>query len=209
MTRIRKPGDVYVWRGMYRNRIWHAVPTYVVRETPQEIVGAILPQAQCMVEQHYTPSVKAGKRRWDFGNEDWVLKEFPWHTNRVLTITEPEKYYSIMLFWNHASHEFLGYYVNFQLPFKKSHCGIDSLDLDLDIDIDPDLRFRWKDEDDYQMAIEQGAILPEWVQGIEMAKPEVIEKLEKRRYPFDGSWLDWMPNPAWSPPTLPENWDKI
>ena len=209
MTRHWKPGGIYVWRGMYRNRIWHAVPSFLVKETPQEIVGAILPQAMCMVEEHYTPGVKAGKRRWDFKNEDWRLKEFPWHTNRVLTITEPEKYYSILLFWDHTSYEFLGYYVNFQLPFKKSHCGIDSLDLDLDIEVDPDLRFHWKDEDDYQMAIEAGAILPEWVQGIEMAKPEVLERLEKRRYPFDGSWLDWMPDPTWSPPTLPENWDKI
>ena len=162
-----------------------------------------------MVEQHYTPGVKVNKRRWNFKEEDWVLKEFLWRTNRVLTITEPETYDSIMLFWNHTSHEFLGYYVNFQLPFKKSHCGIDSLDLDLDIEVDPDLRFRWKDEDDYRQAIEAGAMLPEWAQEIKIAIPEVLARLGKRRYPFDGSWLDWMPDLAWTPPTLPENWDKI
>jgi uncharacterized protein len=66
-----------------------------------------------------------------------------------------------------------------------------------------------KNEDDYHKAIEQGVILYEWVQKIEMAKPEVLERLEKRKYPFDGSWLDWKPDPRWSPPTLPENWDKI
>jgi hypothetical protein len=33
--------------------------------------------------------------------------------------------------------------------------------------------------------------------------------LEKRQYPFDGSWLDWMPDPSWTPPKLPENWDKF
>ena len=65
------------------------------------------------------------------------------------------------------------------------------------------------DEDDYHKAIEQGLILPEWVQEIENAKPEILARLEKRHYPFDGSWLDWMPDPTWSPPTLPENWDKI
>ena len=194
---------------MFRNRIWHAVPTLVVQETSQEIVGAILPHAQCMVEEHYFPDVKTGKRRWDFIDQDWGLKEFHWHTNRVLTITEAEKFYSIMLFWNHSSHEFLGYYVNFQLPFRTSDCGIDSLDLDLDIAIGPDLSFHWKDEDDYRKAIQQGVILPQWVQEIELAKPEVLERLERRKYPFDGSWLDWLPDPSWSPPTLPENWDKI
>ena len=162
-----------------------------------------------MVQEHYTPGMKTGKRRWDFKEEDWGLKEFIWHTNRVLAITEAQKYYSILLFWNHASNAFLGYYVNFQLPFKRSHCGIDSLDLELDIDIEPDLRFSWKDEDDYHKAIEEGVFLPEWVQGIEKAKTEILERIERRHYPFDGSWLDWRLDPAWLPPTLPENWDKI
>ena len=209
MTEVWKPGDIAVWRGIYRNRIWHAVPTIVVQESTRETVRVILPGAKCMVEGHYITGRKDSKRRWDFKDKDWVLKEFPWRTNRVLIITESDRYYSIMLFWNHALNTFLGYYVNFQLPSKRSHCGTDSLDLDLDIDVKPDLRFRWKDEDDYHKAVEQGVILPEWVQEIEKAKPEILARLEKRHYPFDGSWLDWMPDPTWSPPTLPENWDKI
>jgi predicted RNA-binding protein associated with RNAse of E/G family len=114
-----------------------------------------------------------------------------------------------MLFWNHASNEFLGYYVNFQLPFQTSDCGIDTLDLDLDIDIEPDLTYRWKDEDDYQRAIEHGVITAEWAACIEHAKPEVLDRLAKRGYPFDGSWLDWKPEANWSAPKLPENWYKI
>jgi uncharacterized protein DUF402 len=209
MAEAVKPGDIAVWRGMYRNRIWHAIPTIVVKETPREVVWAILPGAKCMVEEHYIPGVKDTKRRWDFKDTDWRLKEFLWQTNRVLMITESGRYYSTLLFWNHARNEFLGYYVNFQLPLRRSHCGADSLDLDLDIDIEPDLRFHWKDEGDYHKAIEEGLILPEWVQGIEKAKPEILERLERRQDPFDGSRLDWMPDPTWSPPTLPKNWDKI
>jgi hypothetical protein len=75
--------------------------------------------------------------------------------------------------------------------------------------MEPDLRYRWKDEDDYQLAIDNGGILPEWVQGIEAAKPEILERIEKRQYPFDGSWLDWKPAPTWSPPNLPVGWDEI
>lgn len=162
-----------------------------------------------MTEQDYARGIKHGKRRWDFAEENWTLEEFTWHTNRVLTITEAKKYYSIMLFWNHALNEFLGYYVNFQIPFKRSRCGIDTLDLDLDIDIEPDLSFRWKDEEDYRKAIQQGAMTPEWVQGIERAKPEILELMEQRRYPFDGSWLNWMPDPGWSSPALPQGWDIL
>jgi hypothetical protein len=47
------------------------------------------------------------------------------------------------------------------------------------------------------------------VQEIDIATSEVMERLEKRQYPFDGSWLDWKPDETWSPPKLPANWDKI
>jgi predicted RNA-binding protein associated with RNAse of E/G family len=92
---------------------------------------------------------------------------------------------------------------------QRSHCGIDTLDLDLDLVIHPDFSFEWQDLDDYQKAIESEIIFPEWIEGIESAKQDIFDRLEKRCYPFDGSWLDWAPDPAWSPPTLPEDWDKI
>ena len=204
-----KHGDVIVWREYHKKRLWHAKAVFVVNDSPGEIVSSVIPGAECIAEEHYARKKKKGKRRWDFKNEDWQLEKFEWLENRVLAITEPEKYYSIMLFWNHASDTFLGYYVNFQSPTIRHHDGIESLDLDLDINIEPDLTFNWKDEDDYQNAIDHGLITPEWIQQIEAAKPEIFEKLEKRQYPFDGSWLDWKPDPGWMPPKLPANWDKM
>ena len=204
-----QPGDVIAWRGIARNRPWHIQSVIVVSDTPDELVVAFLPGAEGVAEKDYTKGKKNGKRLWDFANNGWELAKYSWHTNRVLAIVQPEKYYAIMCFWNHEHDEFIGYYVNFQVPFQRSHCGIDTLDLDLDLDVEPDFSFRWKDEEDYQKAIHYGLISPEWIQGIEEAKPEILDRLEKRHYPFDGSLLDWMPDPNWTPPTLPENWDKI
>jgi protein associated with RNAse G/E len=83
------------------------------------------------------------------------------------------------------------------------------LDLDLDLIINPDFSCEWKDVEDYERAIEEKIIFPEWIRKIDVAKQKILEKLEKRQYPFDGSWLNWMPDPSWSLPKLPENWDKI
>ena len=209
MTEAWKSGDTVVWRGIYRNRVWHAVPTTVVRATTDELVLVLTPGTPCMAEEDYARGKKNGKRRWDFRHEDWKLENFTWHNNRLLYILEPEKFYSPILFWDHETNRFLCYYINFQLPFRRSHCAIDTLDLDLDLIIYPDFSYKWKDVDDYEKGIEMRVILPEWVDQIEAAKMEVLDKLEKRQYPFDGSWLDWMPAPTWSPPKLPENWDKI
>jgi len=203
------PGDVVAWRGIFRNQVWHVQPTIVVKDSPEETVLTLLPGTECIAEANYPKGKKNGKRWWDFKDGSWNLAKYTWRTNRLLLIFEPEKYYSTILFWHHESHEFSCYYINFQVPFERTHCGVDTLDLDLDLIINPDLSFEWKDENDYQMAIEHGLITPIWMAGIESAKPEIFDRLEKRQYPFDGSWLDWMPDPAWMLPTLPENWDKI
>ncbi len=209
MMNLWKPGDHVMWRGIYRNRIWYAQTAIVVKDSPEETVLARLPGAEGRAEQDYVQKKKNGRRRWDFQHDDWVLEDFPWHTNSLLFLLEPDKYYSTIFFWNHESNKFLGYYVNFQLPFTRNPGGFDTLDLELDIEVNPDFSFKWKDVDDYEKGIQTGIILPEWEEGIEMAKIEILDKLKKRRYPFDGSWMDWRPDPTWTPPTLPANWDKI
>jgi hypothetical protein len=203
------PGDVVTWRGIFNNRIWHVQPTIVINDSPDELILTLLPETECVAEARYPEGKKHGKHWWEFIDNDWTLKKYRWRTNRLLIILVPEAFYSTMLFWDDTSNQFLCYYINFQVPFRRRQWGIDTLDLDLDIVIDPDFSFKWKDEEDYQKAIEHGLITPEWVQGIENAKPEIFEKLEKRLYPFDGSWLGWKPDPNWEPPKLPENWDKI
>jgi len=209
MTNSWGYGDIIAWRGIYRKRIWHVQPTILVKDGPAEIVLALMPGTECIAEESYPKGKKNGRRRWFFVNEDWQLAKYTWQTNRLLLIFEPEKYYSTILFWNHASNEFLCYYINFQLPFQRNQFAVDTLDLDLDLIIKPDFSYEWKDVDDYQKAIENETVFPKWIEGIEAAKQDVFEKLETRQYPFDGSWLNWGPDPSWSPPKLPENWDKI
>lgn len=204
-----KPGDVILWRGIYRERIWHVQPTILVKDSPEEIVLALLPGTECMAEPSYPKRKKEGQRRWHYLEKDWQLAKYTWQTNRLLLIFEPGNYYSVILFWNHTSHDFLCYYVNFQLPFLRNGEAVDTLDLDIDLIIRPDFSYEWKDVDDYKQAIAHGAILPEWSREIEAATDNILEKLENHRYPLDGSWLDWMPDPGWQPPSLPENWDKI
>jgi len=203
------PGDVVMWRGVLRGRVWHVQPTLVVKDNPEELVLALLPGTECMAEETYPLGKGEAKRWWDFKDTEWKLGKYIWRTNRLLLIFEPEKCYSTIYYWNHTSNEFLHYYINFQLPFKRNHQSVDTLDWELDLIINPDFSHHWKDVDDYQKAIQDGLISTKWAKEIESAKPEIFRQLEKRQYPYDGSWLDWMPDPAWSPPKLPDNWDKM
>src|SRR5262245_4334056 len=192
------PGDVIAWRGIYRNRVWHAQTTLVVRDSPEELVLALLPGTECIAPEGYLEGKQSSKRRWNFKEKDWNLENYIWQTNRLLILLGPDRFYSTMYFWNHASHEFLCYYINFQLPFQRNDDGIDTLDLDLDLIIYPDFSIEWKDVDDYQKAIDNAVISSEWIRGIDFAKQDVLSRLEKRSYPYDGSWLNWMPDATWS-----------
>jgi protein associated with RNAse G/E len=204
-----QPGDVVAWRGLYRERVWHVQTTIVIKDSPRELVVALVPGTECMAPEGYVDGKNKSKCRWEFKDKTWELEKYTWHTNRLLILVEPGKYYATMYFWHEIKNEFLCYYINFQLPFQRSRYGINTLDLDLDLIIYPDLSYEWKDLDDYQNAIEHELIFPEWTGEINLAKEEILERLKKRQYPYDGSWLNWTPNPNWTPPSLPENWDKI
>ena len=213
MIKTWKSGDVVALRGIYNRRVSYMQSAIVVRDNPEEVALAILPGAECSAPANYIDGKHGKSGQWDrwgiYTQGSWNMQPYSWHTNRLLILLHPEKYYASLYFWEAVSNEFLCYYVNFQLPFSRSNLGFDTFDLELDLIIEPTYEWRWKDEDDYRRGIECGILREEWVQAINAAKPEIFDKLAKRQYPFDDSWLNWKPDPAWTPPRLLENWDKI
>jgi protein associated with RNAse G/E len=210
----RAAGESCVLRGIVNRQVWLAESVIVVKDEPEETILLLLPGAQCAFPEGYwrwrMNKDYSNGTRWQEAKSDHItLRTFSWHTNRILIFLEPEKFYSCYLFWEHASDEFRCYYINFQLPYKRSHCGFDTLDLDLDIVIDPQYHWEWKDEEDYQDGIREGGILEEWVKGIEQSQEEVIDRIDQRRYPLDGSWVKWRPDLNWIPPKLPKSWKEF
>jgi len=206
----RAVGESCVLRGIVNNQVWLAQSVIVVKDEPQETVLLLLPGAKCAFPEGYTrwrSRETSGLTRWQEARRTpIVLSELDWQTNRILIFLEPGKYYSCFLFWDHQTGQFACYYINFQLPYHRSHCGFDTLDLDLDIVIDPQYHWKWKDEDEYQAGIREGGIQDEWVQGIQQSQAEVFNRINTRSYPLDGAWVDWRPDPTWVPPQLPDGW---
>ncbi|HEY3312536.1 MAG TPA: DUF402 domain-containing protein [Anaerolineales bacterium] len=212
MTKFWQPGENTVLRGMLDGRPWYIQSAQVVKDSAAETVLLVAPGAECAAPPGYIHEKHGdhgGWKRWEEAmRPGWKLEKYTWHTNRFLIVLEPQKYFSSIYIWNNASGEFKCFYINFQLPYARSLSGFDTFDLELDLVIEPDFHWHWKDLDEYQEGIRLGAIRPEWVQGIENAKPEVFERLEKRLYPLDAHWLDWQPDPAMRAPSLPEGWEK-
>ncbi|MGH3646376.1 MAG: DUF402 domain-containing protein [Micromonosporaceae bacterium] len=116
--------------------------------------------------------------------------------------------YSVWWFF-HADGDFRGWYVNLEEPAIRWEHGVDTVDHALDIWAEPGGAWRWKDEDEF--AERTGH---EWYWDAEQAAEirgegeRVVKLIEAAEFPFDGSWCDFAPDPAWPLPQLPRGWDR-
>jgi hypothetical protein len=213
MTKINlwNEGDTVLLRGVYNGNPTYAQSMRVIKDTPEETALLIWPGAECAAPNGYIHHAHDSHwNRWaETLSNALQLEKFIWHTNRFLILLEPEKFYCTIYIWEAASDKFMCYYINFQLPFRRTRLGFDTLDLDLDMVIQVSFEWEWKDLDEYQNGIRAGGIQSDWVREIDHAKKEVFTRLEKRLYPLNASWLNWRPNPKWVAPALPENWGEV
>jgi protein associated with RNAse G/E len=130
-----------------------------------------------------------------------------WQENGILVLMPREAAYSIWWFFNENG--FLGWYVNLETPATRHDDGVDTTDLVLDVWVEPDRRWQWKDED--ELASRTGRPLyfdRAEATAIRAEGQRLIDLAEAGAFPFDGTHIDFKPDPAWSPLDLPTGWDR-
>jgi hypothetical protein len=151
----------------------------------------------------------------DRGNRlrDHVHGEHPhdeWRRGDTLRLMPAGAAYSVWLQWStQPPHDFLGWYVNLEAPFVRTVIGVDTTDDSLDLVVRPDLTWEWKDEHLADHWVELGVYTREETARFFETGREVIAAVEARCFPFDGSWLDWRPDPAWGIPEVHPDWDRV
>ena len=185
---------VVVFRSIFRGRCIYAVPGWLLEETPTHIVTATIPGAeslQLVGGRHETiQDVAAGTER---------TAVLPWRTNRVVWVTPVRAAHAVGHFWNAASGQFIGYYINLQAPVRRSASGIDSTDHVLDIVVDPDGEWRWKDEDELELAVRVGMFSKS--ESVEI-RTEGLRVISQLHAILPTGWEDWVPDPTWDVETL-------
>ena len=191
-------GDTILARHIFRNKVWYAIPAFVVDDSSDRLVT-------------FFPAGTKLKITWvDFnkGSIDGPCTHF-WHTNDVLTICEYGALHSVSLFWKTGGCHFANWYIDFQDPMRRTPDGIVTFDRSLDIVVSPDMKWRWKDEDHYRRIQELGWITSEMVELIEKERQIVVERIENRENPFSEPWQEWRPDSSWTIPELPSDWAKV
>lgn len=135
-----------------------------------------------------------------------VLGDIAWQTNHLLRLIRPGDAHDISLFWS-DDWSFRGWYVNLQDPVTRNAVGFDSADHVLDIWVAPDGTWNWKDEDEFTDAVAVGRFTTRQADEIRREGERVIARIEAGGWPFDAGYETWRPDPAWTAPEMPANWD--
>jgi hypothetical protein len=139
------------------------------------------------------------------------LTELTWQGSDMLVVMRPDEAWSVWWWFDGAS--FTGYYVNLEDPYRRwddgNVAGVDTADHALDLVVTPDHQWRWKDEDEFAERIGHPLYwTAEEAAAIRACGARLAARVEAKEFPFDGSWCDFRPDPAWPMPQRPDGWDR-
>jgi protein associated with RNAse G/E len=116
-------------------------------------------------------------------------------SDHTLSILWPDRYYNVLLFWL-PDWTFRGYYVNLALPSEWDGELCVYIDLELDVALFEDGIVRVLDQDEYEESKIRYNYPDELIERVEHTTVQVVEMMERRTFPFDGSLVSWRPNAA-------------
>ena len=148
-----------------------------------------------------TPGVDGNLAR-DWHTRGWSPLHRRWHGDGILILGKPGRAHSIRLVWRDWSFE--GWYVNLEAVWQPARLGFDTEDHTLDLWVASDGSWRWKDEHELAAAVKVGAFTLEEAAAFRDEGERVVAE-----WPFPTGWEDWRPDPSWTIPVLPEDWDEL
>jgi hypothetical protein len=197
------PGDVILW--CYRRE---ALPVRVVRDDDVLAVW-VAPGTQFLTA---LPADGRGLRDRPLEERFTcarVMALAEWFGAGVLRIASPGDFHSSWLFRKHDDHEaFWGWYGNLEAPLQRSAIGVHTQDHVLDVWCD-EHGVHWKDEDELEAAVATGRFTAAQASDFRAHGEKVFAAMQSGEPPYDGSWLDWRPDPSWSLPELPDEFRAL
>ncbi|MFR9779796.1 DUF402 domain-containing protein [Micromonospora sp. MS34] len=125
-----------------------------------------------------------------------------WTEYDILVLMPPAAAHSV--WWFFRDGDFAGWYVNLETPCTRRPDGVDTSDQLLDIVVSPERRWEWKDTDEFEARIGHPLYLDRATAAAVRREGErLVELIEAGAYPFDGTHIDFRPDPAWPLLRLP------
>ncbi|QKW08895.1 DUF402 domain-containing protein [Streptomyces sp. NA04227] len=202
-------GDRILWR--YRENAGAHIhicrPVTVVQDTAELLAVWLAPGTECVKPLMADgTAVHAEPLRSRYTKPRTVARD-RWFGTGVLKLARPGEPWSVWLFWEQGW-RFKNWYVNLEEPLVRWPGGVDSEDHFLDISVSPDRSWHWRDEDEFAEAQRAGLMNAAQALRVREAGWRAVARIGEWGPPFDEDWPNWRPDPAWTIPSLPDNWDR-
>ncbi len=172
-------------------RAWMEVPVIVVRDDADVLATYLAEGAPFRFPDDAWPTAT--------GRHPWHGKQ-RWHGHGVLMLQRPGEMHAIWVFWQGATREFAGWYVNIQEAFRRTPFGCDTQDLELDIWVPRQGPWEWKDDHLLEQRVREGRYTPAQVAAVRAEGQRVARDLDRGHSWWDEAWATWEPPPAWPTP---------
>jgi hypothetical protein len=203
------PGSHILWR--YRaNGAGHphiCRPVTVVRDDPSLLAVWVAPGTVCVKPQLTDGTPVYREPLATRYTKPRTVARVRWAGSGVLKLARPGDPWSVWLFWD-RQWRFRNWYVNLEEPRLRWSGGVDSEDHFLDIAVYPDRRFEWLDEDEFAAARQAGLLDEAQADRVRAAGRRALAEVRAWGSPYADGWEDWRPDPAWTVPALPADWDR-
>ncbi|GHJ94943.1 hypothetical protein SNE510_44620 [Streptomyces sp. NE5-10] len=203
------PGEHILWRyrGIGTDEVHICRPVTVVRDTPDLLAVWMAPGTECV-----RPVLADGTPVHDEPlatryTAPRTTERARWAGSGVLKLARPGDPWSVWLFWDRGW-RFRSWYVNLEEPRRRWSGGVDSEDHFLDISVYPDHSWLWRDEDEFAQAQRSGLMDAGRAARVEAAGAAAVRLVEEWGTPFRDGWEEWRPDPSWTVPALPADWDR-
>ena len=193
----RRPGETIVRRDVWRGRPVVGWGGNVVCDD-DDLLALYMPTESPLA---FAPDFFGGPHPWS-GRDRWS-------GHGVLQLQRPGEMHALWVFWDGPARALRTWYVNIQEPFRRTALGFDTQDLELDIVVRLDGSWSYKDDEELDEWIERGRWTAAEVAAIRAEGARLGAELDAGRRWWDEHWAEWVSDPAWPAPTLPEDWDRV
>ena len=205
-----EPGTQILQQDLWGKRLVTSRPVTVVKDAPEYLALYTHPNAPYrsgVIKDRYSMPVS---QRIDIYMEMLnpgvsQLEEQVAGDYHVLTLTPPDSWHSVWLFWT-ADWKFETWYVNLQAPIRRMSRHILVRDYALDIAVNPDMSWSWKDVDEFEELIDRGFFTESQISSIRAEADRMAQAIESKKSPFSDGWENWRPDANWPIPEIPEDW---
>ena len=187
-----------VWRG----QPWFATAMYVVEDAEDALV-LYVPEGSPFGFGPGTDWPTATGLHPYAGRDAWVGEG-------SLGLHRPGDAYAVWHSWSRPHRSFVGWYVNIQVPLRRTSIGIDSMDLELDLIVFPDDTVVVKDEEHVGHSADLGRYSADDALAIHALGTRLSADFGRGERWWGSRWIGWEPGPDMLiPPALPAGWADV